>query len=172
MLSALNESYGQLKDPSTGKQQRREALSFFLHMAGDIHQPLHVGRYSDLGGNRVQLSGWVTINAATLHWVWDSGLIKDEKLSVDQYSALINVSTAQQRRNWQSDSFLDWAKESKRLRAQVYEFGQPATKGPITIDQTILDRTKPLLKKRLLMAGIRIAGCLNRIFDPEGFHAS
>ena len=169
VLSALNESYGQLKAPSTGKQQRREALSFFLHMAGDIHQPLHVGRYSDLGGNRASIKWLGNNKRRNLHWVWDSGLIKDEKLSVEQYSTLINVSTAQQRHNWQSDNFLNWAKESKRLRAQVYEFGQPVTKGPITIDQSYIDRTKPLLKKRLLMAGIRIAGCLNRIFDPEGF---
>lgn len=167
VLSALNESYGQLKESGTGKQQRREALGFFLHLVGDIHQPLHVGRYSDLGGNRISIK-WLGKNKRrNLHWVWDTGLIKDEKLDVDQYSALINVSTAQQRRNWQSDNFLDWAKESKILRAQVYEFGQPAQKGPVTIDQHYIGRTKPLLKKRLLMAGIRLAGCLNRIFDPK-----
>ena len=165
VLSALHESYRQLKDPRTGKQQRREALGFFLHMAGDIHQPLHVGRYNDLGGNRVSIKWLGNSKRRNLHWVWDTGLIKDDELSVEQYSALIDVSTAQQRRNWQSDSFLGWAKESKILRAQVYEFGQPAQKGPVTIDQHYINRTKPLIKKRLLMAGIRIAGELNRIFD-------
>ena len=165
VLSALNDSYRQLKDPKTDSQKRREALAFFLHLAGDIHQPLHVGRRSDLGGNRVSIK-WLGKNKRrNLHWVWDSGLIQDEQLSVDQYSALINTATVQQRRNWQTDSFLDWAAESKTLRAQVYEFGQPAQKGPVTIDQHYIDRTKPLIKKRLLMAGIRIAGELNRIFD-------
>jgi energy-coupling factor transporter ATP-binding protein EcfA2 len=95
--------------------------------------------------------------------------IKDEQLGVDQYSALINKTTAQQRYNWQSDSFLDWAMESKVLRAQVYEFGQPVQKGPVTIDQQYINRTKPLLKKRLLMAGVRLAGCLNRLFDSTYF---
>jgi len=167
VLSALNESYNQLKDPRTGTQQRREALAFFMHMAGDIHQPLHVGRYSDLGGNRISIK-WLGKNKRrNLHWVWDSGLIQDEKLTVDQYSALINTTTAQQRRNWQGDSFLDWAVESKILRAQVYEFGQLAQKRPVIIDQHYINRTKPLLKKRLQMAGIRLAGCLNRIFDAE-----
>lgn len=167
VLSALSDSYLHLKDPKTDKQQRREALAFFMHLAGDIHQPLHVGRYSDLGGNRISIK-WLGKNKRrNLHWVWDSGLIQDEQLSVDQYSALIDKSTPQQRRNWQSDGFLDWAAESKTLRAQVYEFGQPAQKGPVTIDQHYIDRTKPLLKKRLLMAGIRLAGCLNRIFDAE-----
>jgi hypothetical protein len=167
VLSALNESYKQLKDPRTGKQQRREALGFFLHLAGDIHQPLHVGRYSDLGGNRISIKWLGQKKRRNLHWVWDTGLIKTDGLDVNQYSAPIDRSTPEQRRNWQSDSFLDWAKESKRLRAQVYEFGQPARKGPITIDQNYIDRTKPLLQKRLLMAGIRLAGCLNRIFDSE-----
>ena len=169
VLSSLNESYKQLKDPRTESQQRREALAFFMHMAGDIHQPLHVGRYSDLGGNRISIK-WLGKNKRlNLHWVWDSGLIQDEQLTVDQYSALINTTTAQQRRNWQTDSFLDWAAESKILRAQVYEFGQPEQKGPVTIDQHYIDRTKPLIKKRLLMAGIRLAGCLNRIFDSTDF---
>ena len=167
VLSALNASYKQLQDPRTGSKKRREALAFFMHLAGDIHQPLHVGRYSDLGGNRISIKWQGKNKRRNLHWVWDSGLIQDEQLTVDQYSALIGTTTAQQRRNWQGDSFLDWAAESKTLRAQVYEFGQPAQKGPVTIDQHYIDRTKPLIKKRLLMAGIRLAGCLNRIFDAE-----
>jgi hypothetical protein len=167
VLSALNQSYLQLKDPSTSKQQRREALGFFLHLAGDVHQPLHVGRYNDLGGNRVSVKWRDNNKRRNLHWVWDTGLIQDEKLTVDHYSALIDRTTEQQRRNWQSDNFLDWAQESKRLRVQVYEFGQPAQKGPISIDQNYIDRTKPLIKKRLLMAGIRLAGCLNGIFEAD-----
>lgn len=167
VLSAIEQSHGQLKDPSIDRQKRREALAFFLHLVADIHQPLHVGRFSDLGGNRVLIK-WLGKNKRrNLHWVWDTGLIKDENLTVDQYSALIDVTSVKQRKNWQSDSFLDWAKESKTLRAQVYEFGQPAQKGPVTIDQNYINRTKPLLKKRLLMAGIRLAGCLNRIFDDN-----
>ena len=169
VLSALKESYKQLKDPKTESQQRREALAFFVHLAGDIHQPLHVGRYSDLGGNRVSIKWLGSNKRRNLHWVWDTGLIKDEQLGVDQYSALINKTTAQQRYNWQSDSFLDWAMESKVLRAQVYEFGQPVQKGPVTIDQQYINRTKPLLKKRLLMAGVRLAGSLNRLFDSTYF---
>ena len=167
VLSSLNESYRQLKDPKTDSQKRREALAFFLHLAGDIHQPLHVGRYSDLGGNRISIKWRGENKRRNLHWVWDSGLIQDDQLTVDQYSALLGAPTAHQRDNWLGQNFLDWAAESKILRAQVYEFGQPAQKGPVTIDRLYIERTKPLIKKRLLMAGVRLADCLNRIFDVE-----
>lgn len=167
VLSALNQSYRQLKNSKTDSQQRREALAFFLHLVGDIHQPLHVGRYSDLGGNRIGIK-WLGKNKRrNLHWAWDSGLIQDDQLTVDQYSALLGAPTAHQRDNWLGQNFLDWAAESKILRAQVYEFGQPAQKGPVTIDRLYIERTKPLIKKRLLMAGVRLADCLNRIFDVE-----
>lgn len=169
LLSALKASYQQLQDASLTKQKRREALAFFVHFVGDIHQPLHVGRYSDLGGNRVSIKWPGDNKRRNLHWAWDSGLIKHEQLTVEQYSALINKATAQQISNWQTDGFLDWARESKIVRAQVYEFGPLAKTTPAAIGQNYIERNKPLLKKRLLMAGIRVAGCLNRIFDGQYF---
>jgi hypothetical protein len=40
-----------------GKKSReiREALKFLGHFVGDIHQPLHVGHNSDLGGNKIKV---------------------------------------------------------------------------------------------------------------------
>ncbi|CAI7841135.1 unnamed protein product [Closterium sp. NIES-53] len=50
-----------------------EALMFLAHFAGDIHQPLHVGFTSDLGGNRVHVT-WFK-RKTNLHAVWDSFII-------------------------------------------------------------------------------------------------
>jgi hypothetical protein len=36
-------------------RQIRESLKFLGHFVGDIHQPLHVGHSSDLGGNRIKV---------------------------------------------------------------------------------------------------------------------
>ncbi|CAI5533702.1 unnamed protein product [Closterium sp. Naga37s-1] len=50
-----------------------QALMFLAHFAGDIHQPLHVGFTSDLGGNRVHVT-WFK-RKTNLHAVWDSFII-------------------------------------------------------------------------------------------------
>ena len=55
VLSALNDSYQQLANTTLTDSERLEALSFFIHFAGDIHQPLHVGRSGDRGGNSIAI---------------------------------------------------------------------------------------------------------------------
>ena len=173
LLSALNQFYQQLQNPELPKETRIQALSFFIHFVGDIHQPLHVGRQADRGGNSISVK-WLKQNKRrNLHWVWDSGLLGVAKLSVEDYVARLDQASEKQIKLWQQDSFLDWAAESKMLRPQVYEFGlktPPPTlkeKKSIPITQDYINRNKPIIEKRLLMAGIRLAGILNQIFDPR-----
>jgi len=33
-----------------------EALKFLVHFTGDLHQPMHLGRAEDLGGNKVEMN--------------------------------------------------------------------------------------------------------------------
>lgn len=167
VLSALENAYQELKNDSLSLSKRRQALAFFIHFAGDIHQPLHVCRSSDLGGNRVDVQ-WLNKKAKrNLHWVWDTGLIKHQQLSAANYSKSLDDTTPQQRHNWQSDRFVAWAQESKALRSQVYEFGYKTQPGTVAITEHYVARNTPLVEKRLLMAGIRIAGCLNKLFDTQ-----
>ena len=69
----------------------RQALMFLIHFIGDIHQPLHVSRSSDRGGNDINVKYHVPDNITltttdshrsshhhsyNLHSVWDSAMIK------------------------------------------------------------------------------------------------
>jgi hypothetical protein len=172
VLSALNHAYEQLNQPRLSERERLQALSFFTHFAGDIHQPLHVGRRDDRGGNGVAIKWPKKTKLTNLHWVWDSGLLSLTRLSVEDYIARLDIASEQQIQQWQQDSFLDWTVESKMLRSQVYEFDiktPPAASGkkPQTITQDYIKRNQPIIEQRLLMAGIRLAGRLNQIFDPQ-----
>ena len=167
VLSALESTYQQLQDVDLNPNRRRQALAFFVHFAGDIHQPLHVGRYSDRGGNRIEVTWLAQKRERNLHWVWDSGLLKHKPISVADYSNSLDKTSEQQLKNWQAGNFVDWAEESKLLRSQVYEFGLQAPSDRVNIDRHYIHRNKPLLEKRLLMAGVRVAGCLNRLFDAD-----
>ena len=171
LLSALNQSYQQLQNPDLSDDRRIQSLSFFIHFVGDIHQPLHVGRQDDRGGNSISIKWPQQNKRRNLHWVWDSGLIGAAKLTVEEYVARLDHASENQIQLWQQSSFLDWAVESKMLRSPVYEFGltapAPKEKTPITISQDYINRNRPIIEKRLLMAGIRLAGQLNQIFDPQ-----
>jgi len=67
-----------------------DSLKFLIHIIGDVHQPLHVSRGSDKGGNTIKVSfredvhsvvddghtrGEVQHSAWNLHSVWDTGII-------------------------------------------------------------------------------------------------
>eukprot|EP00536_Pseudo-nitzschia_multiseries_P013473 jgi/Psemu1/261428/estExt_Genewise1Plus.C_5760016 len=70
---------------STSKSLR-QALMFLIHFVGDIHQPLHVSRASDRGGNDIPIKyhPLTEQNSSThshyiahnLHSVWDTAMIK------------------------------------------------------------------------------------------------
>ena len=61
-------------------EKRLNALKYLVHLAGDVHQPLHAGYLNDKGGNTYQLQAFM--RGSNLHALWDSGLIKnlDEKV--------------------------------------------------------------------------------------------
>jgi hypothetical protein len=167
VLSALEYFYADLQNSQLAKKQQIEALAFFIHFVADIHQPLHVGRRDDRGGNKIEIN-WLKMPRATnLHRVWNSLIIDTENKTPNQYSQMLNRASTAQIAQWQNSQFLDWARESKALRRQVYNFSPANERGRILIGPDYISRNKPIIERRLLMAGIRLADSLNRIFDPE-----
>lgn len=166
LLSALDYFYTQLQNPDLDEREQREALAFLIHFVADIHQPLHVGRRDDRGGNRIKVTWPGHRTTTNLHRVWDSLLLDLESKSALEFSRQLDKVSNQQIAQWQSASVLDWAKESKALRTQVYSFSPTTQSQRISITQSYIDRSQPIIERRLLMAGVRLAACLNRLFDP------
>ncbi|MDG2501754.1 MAG: S1/P1 nuclease [Porticoccaceae bacterium] len=167
VLSALEYFYADLQNSQLDRKQQLEALAFFAHFVADIHQPLHVGRRDDLGGNKLAINWLKTPRATNLHKVWDSLIIDTENKNSDQYSQMLDRASKAQIDRWQGSQFIDWARESKALRYQVYNFNSAAERRYPLIGSAYISRNKPIIERRLLMAGIRLADSLNRIFDPE-----
>src|SRR5690606_4909993 len=69
-------------------EKKQQYLYFLIHIIGDAHQPLHVGREEDLGGNKVTLE-WFG-SKTNLHTIWDSKLIDFEKYSYKEYADVLN----------------------------------------------------------------------------------
>lgn len=73
-----------LKDKTAPSRKRSEALSFVVHIVGDLHQPMHaVDNGNDQGGNGVSIGIQPGAfqrgngNAAKLHSLWDGDLVEE-----------------------------------------------------------------------------------------------
>jgi hypothetical protein len=148
-----------LADRRANRQERIEALKFLVHFVGDLHQPLHVGRSGDRGGNQTQVT-WFR-SPSNLHAVWDAEIIEFERLSYTEFAAFIDHPTPAQIREWQSTPLAGWVQESFELRARVYDIGS----GNLSYEYQ--RASLPIVRQRLLQAGIRLAGLLNTYLEPR-----
>jgi hypothetical protein len=68
---------------------------------------------------------------------------------------------------WQAAPYEDWVKESFCLRQAVYDFGTeaPANAGELPgLGYAYAFHKLPIVRERLLTAGVRLAGRLNAVF--------
>lgn len=148
-----------MKELGTGKlsqKQELEYLRMLIHLIGDIHQPLHVGKPGDKGGNDIKLT-WFGGNS-NLHRVWDSDMIDDSKLSYTELAGFLPKPDAATVKKLQSASVRDWAIEAMSFRPQVYDIGNAK------LGYVYNYKYFGIAKQRLLAAGIRLAGVLNSIY--------
>lgn len=145
-----------LKEGKLTVKQQTEYLKFLIHLVGDIHQPLHVGRPGDRGGNDVKVK-WAGQDS-NLHRVWDSDMIDDTKLSYTELAQSLTRPDAETVKRWQQATVREWVKESMAMHAQVYATGN----GSLGYRYSYL--SMPAVRERLVQAGIRLAGLLNYIY--------
>lgn len=146
----------ELKSKKLSAKEEAERLKMLIHLIGDIHQPLHVGRGDDRGGNNVKVM-WFRADS-NLHRVWDSEMIDDTKLSYTELAESLYKPTTEQLKNWQQASVRDWANESIALRPQVYNIEN----GKLSYEYGY--KHFHLVRERLVQAGVRLAAVLNEIY--------
>jgi hypothetical protein len=157
ILWALDLLISELKTKKFTLGDEKFTLKLLIHLIGDIHQPLHVGNGTDRGGNDVRVEYfWEPSN---LHRVWDSGIIDGQKLSFTEYTDWIDHPTKEEIRKWQESGMMEWAYESVSHRAQVYQLPDN-----LKINYRYNYDNIELVNRRLLQAGIRLAGVLNEIY--------
>jgi len=148
----------QLKNKELEQDKKILYLRLLVHIVGDIHQPLHVGRAEDRGGNNIKL---LWFNAPTnLHTMWDSKLVDFQQLSYTEYAAAINFSTKQQRKEWQAEPLSDWIWQSYQYAQKIYADVKPDDKLGYEYNFKYIS----LVNQQLLKGGVHLAGLLNDIF--------
>lgn len=164
LVSAIERFEDQLRDPRSTDDERRWALKYLIHLIGDIHQPLHVGRLEDRGGNDV-LVEWFG-ESTNLHLVWDVYLIGASGLEAADLASFVARQDATELARWEGGAVGEWVRESLHYRTLPYRFEAPPRLG-----EAYLDSNLPTIRLRLAQAGVRLAAFLDRSFSEPSLEA-
>lgn len=147
-----------LKNEKLAEEQEIEYLKMLIHLVGDLHQPLHVGKGDDRGGNDIKVSYF---NKRTnLHSVWDTQMIEGQNLSFTELARFLNKRADKVTvKNLQNATISDWLQEAQSLRPMIYDL--PENK-KLFYDYS--HKNFPAVEDRLFAAGIRLAGILNELY--------
>jgi hypothetical protein len=173
VLWAIARFRAELAHPAVAPRHRAEALRFLVHFVADVHQPLHVGRAGDRGGNEIDVL--LGSRRTNLHQLWDAqALLRADRRSRDYRVAdqarAARALTVGDVAALQRASFIDWARESQQLRHNVYRSVPPAGGAPFRPGADYLTAARELSLLRLSQAGVRLAGMLNGIFCARPIH--
>lgn len=159
-----------LTDSTASQEQKELALKILVHVVGDIHQPMHMGHATDLGGNRIKVKFFDT--DSNLHSVWDGSLPESvHKWSysewVDQIDRLregeaetVIFPADYPNRGLYTPGLVDyWAKETVEVADRIYD--KMPEKSRIAYDE--IAWSAPIIEDQLLKAGHRLAFLLNYV---------
>lgn len=147
----------QIKDKSLSLEKRQQALYFLIHFLGDLHQPLHVGRDEDQGGNKIKVT-WFG-KPTNLHAVWDEALIDYQQYSYTEYATVLDVVDKDQAKSWTESPLEEWFYESHQLSDKVYDRTPEGSKLSYGYNYIFVND----LNEELTKGGLRLAKILNEI---------
>ena len=157
ILWAIKRFAATLADRRESLAERRDALRFLVHFVVDLHQPLHVGRESDRGGNRIDVDPG-NGEPVNLHRFWDTEAIELTGLPPEEYARSLSGVIDANADVWEHDTLMDWARESRELRPDVYDFEGRNNR----LTREYLANAERTTRQRLAQAGVRLAAEINR----------
>ena len=138
-------------------EQQQQTLYFIVHLFADAHQPMHVGRVEDLGGNRVEVNFFR--EQTNIHAVWDSDLVDNEMYSYTEYADVLDIHPSSYYNKYRT-SFEDVLYESHTLANRIYADAADNAQ----LGYRYIYDYKYIMEECLLKAGIRLAWELNEIY--------
>ncbi|HXB43738.1 MAG TPA: S1/P1 nuclease [Puia sp.] len=135
-------------------EQIKTDLLVLFHLVGDLHQPLHVGYGADRGGNTIEIN--FHGEATNLHALWDSKIIQEQKINLQDCLKMMNALSSQQIRAIQIIDVISWMNESRSYLDAVYDFS-----GHVVGDD-YANAKKSLIERQLVYAGVRLAAMLEK----------
>jgi len=145
-------------DKNSTKEDKIFYLKMLVHLIGDLHQPMHVGKAEDKGGNTFQVQ-WFG-NGANLHSVWDSKMINHYNMTFTELSDNSAKISKEQVQFLQKGTTVDWANETQTFAIKAYE----STKSGENLKYKYMYNNFGVVRSQLQKGGIRLAKVLNDLF--------
>ena len=134
-----------------------EALKFMVHFIGDLHQPMHMGRKDDKGGNKVDFN-WFG-RKTNLHSVWDGMLIESQRMSYSEYSQYLQDKFEPRKAEFKKHDILQSIMAAYTVRNMIYAYDTSDTSN-YHYQYYFADKVDEMLYR----GGIQLANVLNAIY--------
>ena len=158
-VTAIKSRIEILSDPKASFADKQLALKILVHVMGDLHQPMHLGHATDLGGNRVKVKFFG--QDRNLHGIWDGNIVESgHKWSYNEWQEQLDRVSPEAEAAYVQGSIDDWAKQSVAIASEIYDAMPAGT----NISYNEVARWTPIIENQLLAAGLRLAHVLNGIF--------
>lgn len=173
-----------MRDSSVADSEKAIAIAWFLHIAGDLHQPLHTSARitelepkGDLGGNTFLLTPKDTPreNQVNLHWFWDSivNRVKVRKNDAPDSVYLPPIAAritkkypfTRMQNRLKSGQFDEWQKESFSLATK--EVFPPSLVREQMPPKRYVKNAFRIAEEQIALAGYRMGEMLNEIFGRQ-----
>lgn len=150
---------------TTENEQISYALPWLIHLLADIHQPLHVGRHGDEGGNQVEIENPFNkrLPFSSLHVYWDDlpgpPWLRGKRLSANAARLTENYPPPTK------GNVALWRAESHQLLAKAY----PESVGSLLpiINESFHQHARQIANQQIVAAGYRLGWLLESIFSQR-----
>lgn len=158
VLFAVERIVEQLKGGELTMEDEQVALKMLIHLVGDMHQPMHLGREHDQGGGTIPIVYFV--ESVSLHALWDYHIVEgvhawsysEWQDQLDRGFVDYQVIT--------SGSYMDWMRETHKITEMIYRDTPAETR----VFYEYIDKYTLIVEQQLLYAGLRLSWILNDIY--------
>jgi hypothetical protein len=180
-LPSLALNYATLSDGRAAAGERATALCWVLHVAGDIHQPLHTAELfsaawpdGDGGGSKQYVRDPLGPDPIVLHWLWDDSVSRSG-LAADADRRAREIQAAHPRASLAAlkagpPDFVAWARQESYPLAVSFAYGanppsspQPETAPPVPESYWVQLRAHA--ETRVALASYRLADAVIAALD-------
>jgi hypothetical protein len=159
LVTGINTCIEILNDKNSSDDEKNFHLKMLVHFMGDLHQPMHIGRKEDKGGNSIQVE-WFG-KGSNLHRVWDTNMIDDWEMSYIELADNADDLSKIQIETIEKGTLIDWVNEVHIVTNEVYNSVEKGENLRYKYSYNHFGTVRTQLQK----GGIRLAKVLNDIFD-------
>lgn len=159
LVTGIEKCKSVILDENASKEDRKFYLKLLVHFIGDLHQPMHVGRKEDKGGNTFQVQ-WFG-SGTNLHSVWDSKMITSYGMTYTELANTTDRITKEQVAHLQKGTIEDWVNDTQKCAIEVY--GSAKLGENLRYEYMYLNFK--MVRTQLQKGGIRLAKVLDELFS-------